>query len=171
MVPLGDKVIEVANETLRNGLAEVPKGSNDGHELRAFLGGTAFSPGEYWCLYFAIACVHKAFERAGVHLDKYWIGKVRHGGCDLLAQQARAMKPCEIGPNFSTGAIYLLWKDDPSKPGGKDFYHAGIATHLGTDGSGEFTGIEGNTNLDGSRNGYGVFQHTRHLRNAMFVHW
>lgn len=42
------------------GISEEPRGSNDGPELRRFLAGTGFEPGQAWCAYFVQAIGQRA---------------------------------------------------------------------------------------------------------------
>ena len=148
--PLLKRVLEIASNEV--GVMEVPLGSNDGPEVRAYLKSVGLPEGNAWCVAFLYFCFNKASQELGIQ-----------------------------NPMFKTGGVLRLWQktdthrkiifpkyvDNPSliKPGfifvistGGGFGHAGIVEKV----EGAFiTTIEGNTNDDGSRNGIGVFRRVR----------
>lgn len=137
------KMIDIAAGEV--GVKEVPKGSNKGPRVSEYQRRTGYGTPVPWCLCFLYWCADEACNAMDVHNEI-----LRTGSCDLILAWAREHR-CLF--------------DDP-KPG--DW---GLVTKTSTDAThvflvkefanGRLTTIEGNTNSDGSREGYAVVQRSR----------
>lgn len=156
MVPRARKIIAEATRLI--GLEEEPRGSNDGPNLRKALADTHFKPGDRWCMYFCVHCLHKGFEGAGS--IPAWLPET--GSCQAAAIAAHSWDKLSEFP--ATGSIFVL----PNEEG--VFHHAGIVTEVDEE-LGVIKTIEGNTNLNGSANGYGVFRRTRKINKQKYIIW
>ncbi len=155
-VPNSERIVAVAREAI--GMSEHPVGSNDGPELRAFMKEVGFVPGEPWCLWFARAVVYKAY--AGEAVPE--IVALDTGLCQELLDVARE-KDC-ITRYVSTGSIFLLLNSQGHA------FHAGICVGPGAQ-IGTIASIEGNTNDNGSAEGYEVCRHVRPIHACRFLGW
>lgn len=140
-----DTVVEVAQSQV--GLTEIPKGSNWGKHVQKYLDSVGIHFPAAWCMAFNYWCINEASK---IHKQK--------------------------NPLFKSGGVLNTWNmTDKSrrvktpKPGdvfiidfGKGLGHAGIVTSV----KGNFIyTIEGNTNDDGSREGYEVAVRRRPIAN------
>lgn len=152
------KVLEIANTQI--GKVEHPPHSNRGPEVDIYLKSVGLDPksGNYpWCAAFVYWCFEQAslqtgkanpaIKTAGV-LD-HWN---RTKGTKITMGDAMA-NPSKIQP----GAIFIM-------DFGKGQGHTGIVENVG---NGYITTIEGNTNNDNSREGYGVFRLTNRKINSI----
>lgn len=125
------------------GVEEKPRGSNGGPEVSKYLASVGLPTGNSWCMAFVFWC----FAQVG------------------LANQL-----------VRTGGVLRQWNEKPGlrvkspRPGdimildyGKGLGHTGIVERV--EGSVIHT-IEGNTNDDGSREGYEVCRRTRQLEKV-----
>lgn len=143
----------IAEAKSKVGLHEVPKGSNDGKDLRAYLKDTAFEAGQPWCLYFAEAVIRKAFNKANTPLPSLmWTG----GTMSLLEWAKSHKKTLDGTEGLSTGSIGLIHNGDP-----EHVHHAVIITGEDPANHDHYTTIEGNSNADGSYEGYEVVARSR----------
>jgi hypothetical protein len=139
------------------GLREDPIGSNDGRALRNYLSGTDFQPGQAWCLYFAETAVKNAWPKgSSLPTQILWTGSTE----SLRAHAAKLGKLIPTTQGISKGSIMLLLK-----PSGVA-HHAGIVVGEGAEPGTIYT-IEGNTNNDGSVEGYEVLLKTRHISDLI----
>lgn len=131
---MSQKVVAVAQSQL--GVSEQPPGSNKGPQVDQYLAAVGIHQPAAWCAAFAVWC-HK---QAGVSIP-------------------------------ATGGVLDLWNKSPDnrvktpQPGdlfiqdhGKGTGHTGFIESVNGD---TLTTIEGNTNDDGSREGYEVARRTR----------
>ena len=142
---LGALVVRYAEQHLAQAPREVG-GQNRGPWVRLYMGGREGDQWP-WCAGFACFCLRAASDRLALQSP---IGLSL--SCDSLAASARhhgllvqgaASPPPGVGP----GALFLHRRTD------SDWTHTGIVR--GTDAE-VFHTIEGNTNDDGSREGYEV---------------
>lgn len=137
---IGLDVLKVAATQL--GVSEKPRGSNDGPEVRQYLASVKLGAGFPWCMAFV-----------------YW----------CTAQVCRDLQ--QTNPLLMTGGVMRQWNERPSlrvarpRPGdvfvmdyGKGVGHTGLVEKV--DGANIHT-IEGNTNDEGSREGYEVCRRIR----------
>lgn len=137
---LANKTLEVATSQL--GVQEIPKGSNAGPAVESYLHSVGLGKGYSWCMAFVYWCVNKS--------------------CVELKLK---------NPLSKTGGVLNQWNLRPTlrvttpKPGdifimefSKGLGHTGIIEKVS--GNTLYT-IEGNTNDEGSREGYEVCRKTR----------
>lgn len=140
------KLIEVAKSQI--GISEQPPGSNDGPQIKQFLASVGIYSPAAWCAAFVVWC----------HLQ------------------------AKINSIPRTGGVLDLWNKSPDnrtvtpQPGdvmildyGNGQGHTGIIIEVNGD---TLTTIEGNTNDDGSREGYEVARRTRQASKCKgFLHF
>ncbi len=152
------KVLEIANSQI--GVVEKPPHSNRGPEVDAYLKSVGLNPsaGNYpWCAAFVYWCFDKAAKEIGETNPAIKTAGVldhwnRTKGTKIPVAEATA-NPGKIKP----GAIFIM-------DFGKGQGHTGIVESIG---NGYITTIEGNTNNDNSREGYGVFKLTNRKINSI----
>ncbi|MEQ6290551.1 CHAP domain-containing protein [Vogesella sp. GCM10023246] len=138
---IGLEALKVAATQL--GAEEQPRGSNDGPRVREYLKAVKLGPGYAWCMAFVYWCTAK--------------------GCTDLAQ---------ANPLLQTGGVMRQWNERPAlrvaKPQAGDIFIMDFGKGVGHTGfvekvlpDGRIQTIEGNTNADGSREGYAVCRRTR----------
>lgn len=114
--------------------------------------------GSPWCAAFVY---HVGFHACGPNWPL-----PKTGGCAVLGEAALAKDVLVQVPRI--GDVFLLWH---TVDGVERFAHTGFVTGVVADGS-SYTTIEGNTNIDGSRDGWGVFRRTRKpAPKDRFVRW
>jgi len=133
---------------------ESPKGSNRGKRVEAMLRNTGLGGGYPWC---AAAVATWGIEALG----KAW--PVPHtADCDALLTWARR-RGCLKRTDPQPGDIFLVLKSET------DAIHTGIVVQGLA--NGQVLTWEGNTNNDGSREGYRVCQRRRTTSNLVYVRW
>jgi hypothetical protein len=147
--PLLKKVLKIANTQI--GVVENPPHSNRGKEIDSYLKAVGLNPsaGNYpWCAAFVYWCFDKASKELGITNP---ITKTA-GVIDHWNRTKGVRIPADIAikiPNkIEPGAIFIM-------DFGKGLGHTGIVESVH---NGYITTIEGNTNNDNSREGYGVFK-------------
>jgi hypothetical protein len=140
------RLLSIARSQL--GISEEPKGSNKGHQVETYLASVGLPGGFPWCMAFVYWCVNQ---------------------CSAEAKTKNPLK--------KTGGVLDQWQSMPADcksktpaPGDVFIMRFGHGTgHTGfvekVDGQLIHT-IEGNTNDDGSREGYEV---ARRIRPASFI--
>ncbi len=149
--PIGDMVVSVARNHLRFIPTEIG-GQNRGPWVRLYCRGHD-GVNYPWCAAFVSYVVYQAAWLTGRDGCKmpYTLS------CDHLFDAARDAHLLKDTPK--PGDVFLLRK-------GNDRFHAGIVVHVSPD---VIKTIEGNTNDDGSREGYKVCTRFRAIRNMDFV--
>ncbi len=141
----------LAQESLKvaltqNGIEEKPRGSNAGKEVEAYLRSVGLPKGYSWCMAFVYWCVNKACIANGRINPLVRTGGVlkQYNECTLrkLPKTSSAVKP---------GDIFIM-------EFGGGLGHTGFVEKV--EGQLIYT-IEGNTNDDGSREGYEVAKRVR----------
>jgi hypothetical protein len=132
-------------------------GDNRGPWVRAYCGddGSAFA----WCAGAACSILAQACAlRDQPAPFAYSLG------CDELAAFASHAHRLTRDPaTVRGGDLFLCFRGSPSAP---DYYHTGIVTAMHAD---HMETIEGNTNDDGSANGYELIPRTRSLTGKHFA--
>jgi hypothetical protein len=126
-------------------------GANRGATVEAILKSTGNAPGESWCASFVWWCV-----RVIVLLFCPKLSWMRTASCDALLEAARVRGLLRDEP--APGYLCLVLKTET------DAIHVTFVDNrkiLGAVAPGAFPTIEGNTNIDGSSNGIGVFERVR----------
>lgn len=117
-------------------------GPNRGPAVERILASTGNPPGDPWCASYVYR-VGSAMMGAAWPLP-------RTASCDVLLEHARKRGLLREEPR--PGDVFLVMKHD------HDAIHTGFVT--GWEGA-AFTTLEGNTNPNGGREGYGVFRRRR----------
>lgn len=156
MHPLVAKTLEVALGTV--GVREIPQ--NRGREVQSYLASVGLGPGLPWCLAWCYFCAHTAAEAMGAVNPL-----LRTGSCSLLSGWAKEEEILFTQPQ--AGDVFLLFGQTSS---GWRAHHAGFVVS-GASG-GRVATVEGNTNLNGSPEGIGVFKRERPVTSAYrYVRW
>ncbi len=155
---LAKGLLSIANKYV--GVAEDPHGSNRGTLIDKWNQQSNVPVGSFWCCSF-VSAVGREFQ--DVH-DVSWPVPIT-ADCDVVYSWARKRQLLTSSP--SAGDLFLCHRGD-------DAYHIGIVDTEGSDGV--FGSIEGNSNNNGSRNGYLVARRpnvfaNRLPENLKFVRW
>ena len=159
--------LEVAVSQL--GVCEEPKGSNTGKEVDEYLKSVGLGPGYAWCMAFVYWCFLQAVGKLGIKtgtpvprtagvMSCYNAAVKRPGSCKVMPV-ADWMKPTDVQPGdqfvmrFAKGNGHTGIIERAEYIGGVVWIHT----------------IEGNTNDDGSREGYEVARRKRKLSSVVAV--
>ncbi|MEN6472870.1 MAG: peptidoglycan-binding protein [Syntrophaceae bacterium] len=138
-------------DTARQHLAQHPRevgGQNMGPWVRYYTRGNE-GPDWPWCAGFVSTVVYQAFARAGISPQKFKFSL----SCDNLMEYAKSVGTVIEKP--VPGCIFLV---RGKRPG--DWVHTGIVIAYGAE-AGVIRTIEGNTNDEGSREGYEACERVR----------
>lgn len=138
------------------GTVESPRNSNRGREIDYWIHEAGLDPaGAYpWCAAFV--------AQVGRQAEGHRWPCPRTAGVAILAAWGAAHGCIEELPQ--PGDLFLLWDGTL-----KRFAHVGIVTKVTGD---KYDTVEGNTNDDGSRDGYGVFvRHRARTARDRFLRW
>ena len=138
---LSEQIIQVAQSQL--GVEEMPKGSNSGPQVDTYLKSVGLGEGFAWCMSFVYWCVSEACKKTG-HQNLL----TKTGGVLVQYNKCKDLHVTTPQP----GDIFIM-------DFGKGVGHTGIVTKVLLNGNLET--IEGNTNDDGSREGYEVCKRIR----------
>ena len=154
MHPIVKDVLDKAGSQL--GVMEHPRGSNDGPEVRTYLGATGLGSGNPWCAAFVSWCFGQV-EAA----QNTTIAFPKTASCDVILEFAR--RHDILFTEALDGDVFLVLADRSD------------ATHTGFVGSiqnGKFTTVEGNSNSTGAREGNEVCSNARPFKTRYrFVRW
>ena len=149
--------LHVAHQEI--GIREV--GNNRGKRVIEYLNSVGLGGGNPWCAAFVYWCI----EQAAHHL-KERNPAIRTGYCPYIANFGRDTRTLTDRPE--AGDTFLVYG---ISHGVFRAHHTGLVTGL-TDGGRRFATIEGNTNIDGSSEGIGVFARDRPISSKYkFVRW
>ena len=146
-------------------------GDNRGPMVERFLRGVNLPPGQPWCAAFVHHVGHWSHYDHGSRRSSWPLPAT--GSCETLARAARAAGLLRSEPNV--GDVFLLYSRVRRR-----FFHTGIIVDLfGEERAHErdfhvCVTIEGNTNDDGSANGYTTLRKHRTFRAAdghAFIRW
>lgn len=156
--PLAQLALQTAISQL--GVSEQPVGSNSGPMVNEYLRSVGLNPGYAWCQAFVYWCYKQAAEQRKENNPVIKIAGVL--GCwnrtatEFKITKEEALKsPTQLKP----GDQFVL-------NFGKGTGHTGIIESI--DGQQIHT-IEGNSNTDGSREGYEVVRHLRNLNDKALL--
>jgi hypothetical protein len=171
-------IVSIANAHLREHPREIG-GDNMGPWVRLYMNGNEGRQW-YWCAGFVTYVVRQAVDATAVLVPvtamqdpSTPVGYVpiprtnpvpRAFSCDIMAEHAQASGRLETkigGPRLPAPGWVFLHRRAPG-----DWDHTGIVTEAFTD---HFLSVEGNTNDDGSRNGYEVCARRRGYKNMDFI--
>ena len=146
--------LDIAKSQL--GIVEQPKGSNRGPEVDMYL--STIDPslkGQPWCMAFVYWCFQQAASANGTPVIapktasvwRSWELAQSINGIKILSARDARADPDSIRP----GMVFYI--DTGGRSG-----HTGFVADIV---NGKLVTVEGNTNNDGSREGYGVFQRSK----------
>lgn len=139
------------------GQAEKPKGSNSGPMVDKYLQSVGLKPGFAWCQAFVYWCYEYAADQLNKDNPVPKTGGVQD--CWNKAPQSRKILAAEarqsVGKVQPGDQLILLF--------GRGVGHTGIVEKI--DGPVIYT-IEGNSNTNGSREGFEVVRHERSINDA-----
>lgn len=146
MTPLAKSSLETAVSQL--GVEESPRGSNAGKEVEAYLKAVGLGKGNAWCMAFVFWCVMEASRKSAQ--------------TNPLSKTAGVLAQWNARPSLrkttpEAGDIFIM-----DFGGGKG--HTGFVENVLA--NGRIQTIEGNTNDDGSREGYAVCRRTRTIKSC-----
>lgn len=153
---LRETVVAVARQHAMQRPREVG-GDNRGPWVRAYCGrdGADYA----WCAGSALSIVAQACAIRDQPMPVDFTL-----GCDELADSARKAHRLTHDPKLVRGGdLFLCYREGK---GGRDYYHTGIVTVMHAD---SYASIEGNTNDDGSANGYEMIPRSRGLASKDYV--
>ncbi|RXK57565.1 CHAP domain-containing protein [Lacibacter luteus] len=131
------------------GVKEEPIGSNGGPQVTQYLKSVGLGAGHPWCMAFVYWNVNKACADLNLKNPLLRTGHVLHQynntSCKRIPARSSAVKP---------GDIFIM------KIGSKGAGHTGFIEEVK---NGYFITIEGNTNDEGSREGYEVCRRQRSI--------
>lgn len=142
-----DRVLSVARSQV--GFAEIPKTSNWGKHVQKYLKSVGITYPAAWCMAFVYWCVNEACKEVGVKNNLIVTGGVLKQWNEI-APRFKATQP-------KRGCIFIM-------DYGKGLGHTGIVENILPDG--KIATIEGNTNDEGSREGYEVARRTRNIEDC-----
>ncbi|MDD1607299.1 MAG: peptidoglycan-binding protein [Methylococcaceae bacterium] len=143
---LGDLVVAYARQHLKQHPREVG-GQNRGPWVRLYMNGNEGEPWA-WCAGFVCFCLKQACKT----LDQKTLPITPSFSCDDLAASAKKNKIFVNHNAIKPGSLFLVRRTDT------DWTHTGIVISVDSE---TCKTIEGNTNDDGSREGYEVCMRTR----------
>lgn len=151
---LNEAIVDVSNVFLKLHPIEIG-GENKGPWVRLFCQGHE-GVSYPWCCGFVSFIYYKACDILGI-TPKY----VYTLGCtDLASQSMKLKKFISLGNTIVPGNAFVIRKP------GSGYQHTGIVTEVFKD---YFSTIEGNTNDEGSREGYEVCARKRAFKNVDFL--
>lgn len=156
MTPLFPRIATKALQIAVSQLGVRERGNNDGPEVREYLAAVGLPPGNPWCAAFDKWAISRACQALGL-TDPF----PKTGYCPTIGSWAYGLKILHSDP--LPGDVFLL-------RGATRYRHTGFVTRVQNE---TFSTCEGNTNLNGSPEGIGVFARTR-PRNPdryRFVRW
>jgi hypothetical protein len=145
------KVLEVAAGEEARQVREVPKNSNRGPQVEAYLARAGVSPGYAWCCAFVYWCFDEAAKASGrgnpmvrtAGCMDHWNRAAGHGAQRIAARTATA-DPSLVKP----GMVFVM-------DHGGGLGHTGFVESIA---GGLITTIEGNTDASKTREGGGVYR-------------
>ena len=161
---LRELVVNAAKQHLVAGARELTiKGEgNRGPWVRAYMDGSE-GRDQLWCMGFVQTILDQATSQVGGSFTN--IVK-RSFSCDAVAGEAQK-RGSFIGYTLVRNRVYHVQPGDifllQSSTNSHDWVHTGIVVESNGD---VFETIEGNTNADGSENGYGVLRRTRNFMKS-----
>jgi hypothetical protein len=157
ITPSGSTLSIAALETARGEIGELekPRGSNSGPMVDVYLSSIDHTLiGQPWCMAFVYWCIQQAARAKGVanpapktaSVLRSW--ELAQGGGGTIVKASEA---CGDPDRVQPGMVFYI------STGGRTG-HCGFVSEIV---DGRLVTIEGNTNNDGSREGYGVFVRAR----------
>jgi hypothetical protein len=108
-----------------------------------------------WCSFFAKLVWKEAYTKLGSLTNASLVNRYASGSSRETWNNFRASKEFKTSTTVPKVGAIVIWQEGDSLTNG----HVGIVTAVNGN---TFSSVEGNTNADGSRNGYEVAEHTTH---------
>lgn len=150
-----DLVLEEATKYL--GLVEVPKLSNRGTEIDFWLKECVVPFGNPWCAAFATNVLRQALGKGTpIYLN---------ASVQRIVDWAESLKTLQVwNDKPQIGDLFVIYFESLKRYG-----HIGFVSKVDDN---TFETVEGNSNSDGSRDGYGVVTNKRKVTNNIkFIRW
>jgi len=148
------EVLDVAIS--QDGVTEMPRGSNRGPKVEAYLRSTGLGPGYPWCAAFVNWCIEQVEKKHSIN-----IAFPKTASCDVILDFARRHDILYSEPVEGDVFLVLASANDATHTG---FVDDVVNSRFGT--------IEGNSNSTGSREGLGVVRIRRPITTRYrFVRW
>jgi peptidoglycan hydrolase-like protein with peptidoglycan-binding domain len=163
---LRDRIIKIANNHLDQKPFEViiDNQNNSGPWVRSYMNGLEGTP-MLWCMGFVQTIIDQAASEMGKDFRKIMPVSI---SCDEVANHGKAKghfiprATWRANPKLAKpGDIFLLFDPNPDKL----WFHTGIISKVLANDTIET--IEGNTNINGSNNGIGVYKRVRNFQASL----
>lgn len=141
---LAIKALQIA--IVQDGICEEPKGSNSGPVVNQYLKSVGLGKGYPWCMAFVYWCVQKSADMLEVKNPL-----VKTGGVMLQYNTTKLRKLPKTSGAIKPGDIFIM--EFAGGTGHTGFVEKIVGSVVHT--------VEGNTNDDGSREGYEVARRQR----------
>lgn len=158
---LGEMIVSYARQHLQQHPREIG-GQNRGPWVRLYMNGRD-GPKRLWCAGFACYILKQACKTLGVSLPL-----ATSFSCDKLAANAKQQEIFVEGKNVDDPSQITMGSFFLNRKTSTDWVHTGIVISAE---SNVFQTIEGNTNDDGSSEGYEVCQRIRGYKKKDFIVW
>lgn len=146
MSTLGNTALKIATSQL--GVEESPRSSNAGEAVEKYLKSVGLGKGYAWCMAFAYYCYKEASAQLSVTNPLYKTGGVMKQWNESVEERSSTPEP---------GCLFI-------QDHGKGTGHTGFVEKVLP--GGKIQTIEGNTNDDGSREGYEVCRRVRSISSC-----
>jgi CHAP domain len=155
------------------GQSEQPIGSNSGHMVNEYLKAAGLPPGYPWCQAFVYWCYGSAAQKAGrtnpmIHtasVHDCWDRAVNSQHITKYTREDVQANPSLLKPGMQ---FILALSPGEGHTGIIEQVEPLVIPHINTAGLLLHT-IEGNSNTNGSREGYEVVRHTRNIADKVLV--
>jgi hypothetical protein len=149
-----EAMVRLALEAARSQVGVREQGENRGPQVDEYLRSVGLGPGYPWCAAFVYWCIEQAARRL-----KQPNPFIRTAYCPTIANWARTGEILEAAPRG--GDVFLVYSARARHTG----FVSAVEGRL-------FRTVEGNTNLEGSPEGIGVFERVRQIGpRYRFVRW
>jgi hypothetical protein len=149
---LHEKSLEIALS--QNGVREIG-GANSGPDVEKYLKSVGLGKGYSWCMAFVYWCFEEAAKDLNVENPLVKTGGVLKGWNNSKGTKILAKNTKENPELVKPGQIFII-------DHGRGYGHTGIVKAVN---GGFMTTIEGNTNNNHTREGIGVFELTRKIKD------
>lgn len=150
---LQEKALYMAISQL--GVEEDAAHTNRGKEVEKYLAAVGLGPGYPWCMSFVYWCYSEAAKELGIANFLIKTGGVMHQWNEQQPTRKILLDKVLQNPDLiKPGAVFIM-------DHGKGTGHTGMVVKVNKDGTADT--IEGNTNDEGSREGYEVCRRVRRL--------
>lgn len=127
-------------------------GNNDGFEVEMFLKSVGLEKGNSWCAAF----VHFCLNEAGIPNTITGWSPTAHNPNNVVWFNRKLLKPAQQGD------VFTLYSGSLGRIHHTGFYDGTVNTSI-------YQTVEGNTNIDGSSNGNGVYARKRSFNSTYSI--